>query len=76
MRFVQAPVTQTAPVRQGSPPDARALQAAQRAEGSHRVQLGSFASEQGARRAWGIYVKKYPELSGHQMVISEAIVRG
>src|SRR5690606_20909792 len=45
-------------------------------EGSHLVQLGSFASEQGARRAWGIYVKKYPELSGHQMVITEAVVRG
>ena len=46
------------------------------ADGSHLVQLGSFASEQGARRAWGIYVKKYPELAGHQMVISEAVVRG
>ena len=43
---------------------------------THLVQLGSFASEQGARRAWGIYVKRYPELSGHQMVVSEAVVRG
>jgi Flp pilus assembly protein TadD len=53
-----------------------AAPAASRAEGSHLVQLGSFASEQGARRAWGIYVRRYPELSGHQMVISEAVVRG
>jgi Flp pilus assembly protein TadD len=50
--------------------------AAPRAEGTHLVQLGSFASEQGARRAWGIYAKRYPELSGHQMVISEAVVKG
>ncbi len=45
-------------------------------DGTHLVQLGSFASEQGARRAWGIYVSRYPELAGHEMVISEAVVRG
>jgi len=49
---------------------------APRADGSHLVQLGSFASEQGARRAWGIYAQRYPQLSGHQMVISEAVVKG
>jgi hypothetical protein len=49
---------------------------AQRADGTHLVQLGSFASEQGARRAWGIYANRYPELAGHQMVISEAVVKG
>ncbi|MEO0062258.1 MAG: hypothetical protein RLZZ08_818 [Pseudomonadota bacterium] len=46
------------------------------ATGSHLVQLGSFASEQGARRAWGIYVRNHPELAGHQMVISQALVKG
>lgn len=46
------------------------------ADGTHLVQLGSFSSEQGARRAWGIYVSRYPELSGHDMVITEAMVRG
>jgi hypothetical protein len=40
------------------------------------VQLGSFGSEQGARRAWNIYTKKYPELAAHDMVITEAVVRG
>ena len=49
---------------------------APRSAGTHLVQLGSFSSEQGARRAWGIYVKRYPELAGHQMVISEAVVGG
>lgn len=45
-------------------------------QGTHLVQLGSFLSEQGARRAWDIYSKKYPELAGHRMVISEAVVNG
>jgi Flp pilus assembly protein TadD len=45
-------------------------------EGSHLVQLGSFFSEQGARRAWGIYVSRYPELADSQMVITQAVVRG
>ena len=46
------------------------------AESTHLVQLGSFASERGARRAWEIYTGKYPALAGHQLVISEAVVRG
>lgn len=58
------------------PGPAAAPAVVQLAEGTHLVQLGSFASEQGARRAWGIYAKRYPELSGHQMVISEAVVKG
>lgn len=45
-------------------------------EGSHLVQLGSFFSEQGARRAWGIYVTRYPELADSQMVITQAVIRG
>lgn len=76
MRFVQSPVVQTTPVRHGAAPKPAAARAAQRADGTHLVQLGSFSSEQGARRAWGIYVKRYPELSSHQMVISEAVVNG
>ena len=30
----------------------------------------------GARRAWSIYTKRYPELAGHKLVISEAVVGG
>jgi hypothetical protein len=47
-----------------------------KAGGTHLVQLGSFGSEDSARRAWSIYAKRYPELAGHQMVISEAVVSG
>ena len=54
---------------------ARDLTAA-KADGTHLVQLGSFGSEPSARRAWAIYAKRYPELAGHQMVISEAVVNG
>jgi Flp pilus assembly protein TadD len=53
-----------------------AAASAPQANGTHRVQLGSFLSEASARRAWNIYTKKYPELAGHQMVITEAVVRG
>ena len=45
-------------------------------EGTHLVQLGSFSSEASARRAWGIYARQYPELASHDMVITEAVVRG
>lgn len=44
--------------------------------GSHAVQLGSFSSQQGARRAWGIYAAKNPELRNFRMAISQATVRG
>ena len=40
------------------------------------MQLGSFLSEAGARRAWSIYVARYPELADREMVITEAQVRG
>lgn len=54
----------------------QAAPSAPNAAGTHLVQLGSFSSEQGARRAWSIYTERYPELAGHQMVISEAVVKG
>ncbi len=45
-------------------------------KGTHLVQLGSFASAQGARRAWGIYAARSPNLRSHGMVITPAVVRG
>lgn len=79
VRFVSQPVVQKAPVRFGATPAPRvAGQNASRpaADGSHLIQLGSFNSEQGARRAWGIYAARWPELSNYEMVITEAKVRG
>ncbi|MBD3730620.1 MAG: SPOR domain-containing protein [Sphingomonadales bacterium] len=89
VRFTAKPVVQTTPARYGAVP-ATASRAQPRASGrvadagspvaqangSHLIQLGSFASEQGARRAWGIYAAKWPELTDYQMVITEAKVRG
>jgi hypothetical protein len=74
---VQAPMAQASLARQAAASVApRAAAPASAAEGTHLVQLGSFSSEAGARRAWGIYARQYPELSGHEMVITEAVVRG
>jgi tetratricopeptide (TPR) repeat protein len=44
--------------------------------GSHLVQLGSFASPQGARRAWGILAARNPRLREYRMVITPAVVNG
>jgi Flp pilus assembly protein TadD len=77
MRFVQEPGVQAAPARSGvAPKAAKPGFVGDEAGTTHLVQLGSFASEQGARRAWGIYVKRYPELANHDMVISQAMVKG
>lgn len=44
--------------------------------GTHFVQLGAFASEQGARRAWGIYTRRDPGLAAFRMTITPATVNG
>lgn len=44
--------------------------------GSHLVQLGSFSSEQGARRAWGIFAARNPSLKQFRMTITPAVVHG
>ena len=44
--------------------------------GSHLVQLGSFASAQGARRGWGIMTSRNPQLRNYRMVITPAVVNG
>ncbi len=70
-RFAQDSVT---PARGGAPLKSGFTGAS--VNGAHLIQLGSFLSEQGARRAWGIYVKRYPDLANHDMVLSEAVVKG
>lgn len=46
------------------------------ANGSHLVQLGSFSSAQGARRAWGIFAARHPNLRSYRMTITPAVVNG
>jgi len=87
--FVAQPVVQHAPTRLGAaePAPRRAMRVVganpagkypvgAAATGKHLVQLGSFSSAQGARRAWGIYARQFPQLSGFDMVITKAVVRG
>jgi Flp pilus assembly protein TadD len=75
-RFAPQPAMQIAALRESASLSARHTFTAKESAGTHLVQLGSFSSEQGARRAWGIYTKRYPQLRDHQMVIDEAVVRG
>ncbi|MFC3213959.1 SPOR domain-containing protein [Novosphingobium panipatense] len=44
--------------------------------GTHLVQLGSFRTLEGAKRAWGILQKQNPSLRGRTLRIIEADVRG
>lgn len=46
------------------------------APGSHIVQLGSFSTMEGAKRAWAIFQRRDPALRGHAMRITEADVNG
>lgn len=59
-----------------APKAAPAYRMAAASGGAHAIQLGSFKSPQGARRAWGIYAAKNPELKSFRMVITPAKVKG
>jgi Flp pilus assembly protein TadD len=81
--FVSQPMVQAVPERVAAAERVSApKRPAPRAEaaavpnGSHLVQLGSFSTEQSARRAWAIYAKQFPQLSSFDMVITKAVVRG
>lgn len=67
---ISAPAPRPAVARAATPAPAPV------AAGNRQVQLGSFTSEQGARRAWGTFVRQYPELSNHRMIITQATVNG
>ena len=54
----------------------RMASTADNAGASHLVQLGSFSTRANAERAWTIYQKRYPQLNGRDMVVTEANVRG
>ena len=81
---VPAPVMAASPLAshaRAKPAPVTAPKAARQAQGpakagSHLVQLGSFSSEANARRAWGIYLTRYPQLRDRQMVITRAVVGG
>jgi len=43
---------------------------------SHLVQLGSYSSKVEAERGWNVLKAKFPELTDHDLVITEAVVNG
>lgn len=43
---------------------------------THQIQLGAFASEDNARRASKVLQGRNPELRGHEMAITSAVVNG
>jgi hypothetical protein len=47
-----------------------------RGAGTHLVQLGSYDSKAEAQRGWAVIKAKFPQLEGHQPVITEAVVNG
>jgi Flp pilus assembly protein TadD len=71
---LKAPQARPAAVRPARAP--RAAVTAVSAQGSHVVQLGSFSSEQNARRAWTVFAARNPELANARMVITQAQVNG
>jgi Flp pilus assembly protein TadD len=80
-QFASQPVVQQVPQtastrRAAAPQQIAAVSPVSGADATHLVQLGSFTSEDRARRAWSIYTSRYPELANHEMVITEAVVRG
>jgi len=86
--FVTRPVIQELPARSLEPGrkanTSRAQAPSQRASlavpvgagDTHRVQLGSFLSEERARKAWSIFVSRNPELREFRMLITAAVVNG
>lgn len=71
---LKAPEAKPAAVRPARAP--RAVAVAVSAQGSHVIQLGSFSSEQNARRAWTVFTSRNPELAKARMVITQAEVNG
>jgi Flp pilus assembly protein TadD len=84
VEFVAQPIVQPAPARAAAAPAPRRVVASDSGApaeaaitgGDHLVQLGSFSTDAGARRAWAIYARQFPQLSQLDMVISKAVVRG
>lgn len=66
-----------APVAPSKPKAAAPQRAAAPAgTGTHVVQLGSFTTEAGAHRAWGIFVRQDPSLKDRELRITQATVNG
>ncbi|MHA7819314.1 MAG: SPOR domain-containing protein [Erythrobacter sp.] len=84
-RFVSNAVVQNiparaereAPTRAAAPaPQQRRMAVATGSAATHLVQLGSFNSREVAEAKWGEFKRRFPELAGRDVVITEAEVNG
>jgi hypothetical protein len=50
--------------------------ASDKSRDSHLVQLGSYSSKTEAKRGWNMLKAKFPQLADHDVVITEAVVKG
>lgn len=79
LQFVSSPVVQPAPARtvaRAAPARTPVPARPATGDGTHLIQLGSFNDEAAARHAWGVLAKRYSDLAGKRMVITEAVVKG
>jgi Flp pilus assembly protein TadD len=70
------PAPQPAGKAQAPAPRQTASVAATPDRSTHVVQLGSFATPEGARRAWRHYSAKMPQLKGYRNVTTQVTVNG
>lgn len=78
---IDLPASSAAPRPAVAPAAARPVRSAPAApvavsNGSHVVQLGAFATEAGAKRAWRHYAARNPALHGHGSTIVPVTVQG
>jgi Flp pilus assembly protein TadD len=76
VKFVTSPAVQKLPERYGIKPQQKIVARPNPGVGTHLVQLGSFTSEDSARRAASTYGKRYSALTSHPMKITRAMVNG
>ncbi len=72
----EAPVPPPAPARAAVRPAPKPAAPKVAVSGTHLVQLGSFRTMDGAKKAWGIFQSRNPALKGHDLRITEAKVNG
>lgn len=87
-RFVSNAVVQNVPARAervereaspapvSTPPQQRRMAVATGSAATHLIQLGSFDSRQVAEAKWGEFKRRFPDLAGRDVVITEAEVNG
>lgn len=80
--YVSRPITQPLPETNANDSQANASKAAPKRVASapkgdsHLVQLGSYNSEVEAKRGWTTLKSKFPDLAAHDVVITQAEVKG